>query len=920
MTNFTITFAYPWLLLLFIPVLFLVFFPHFRIPKKHRRNRSRILSLILHTAVSVLAVLLVAGIGFAYDVPNTEHEIILLIDESFSGTEEGDRRESFISDAVRDKDPAIKMGIVTFGYDQILAAPLSYESEEIYASYKASSAPDAQGSNIAAALEYAATLFTDPQKGRIVLMSDGLETDAEANSTIRALAATGLSVDTVYFAEKEYLSEVQITGITLPEESIVLGEEFLFNVEMQSSYAGDAELTVYDNGVEQGIAPITLIEGKQSIELPMVCDTPELHALSVAVSSRRDTLGQNNRYYSYFYIERFDRILIIERTDGESDDIKEILDGAEYKTDVVRIDDMQKLPSTAERLQSYDQVILCNISIADLPEGYGKELHRYVYDIGGGLLTVGGDRVENGETVSNAYSFYDAEKAADKTFLNLLPVELIPYTPPIGVVIIIDHSGSMSPAEGEDLLSRAKEGALQCVTNPEAFSERDFCGILTLEKDTYSEIIKPTPITQVDKITSAIDNIGPGDGATSFKNAIMGAGEKLNALSSVERKHIILITDGEPTDAIWEDPQNQTGGYGGAIKSLYENSGITTSIFSFESSEAYINALKLATSSAWGGNYHGITNTAAIGRLMSEDLMRTEIKSYTPEPFRPVIGDRTAVVKGIDGATIPMLGGYYGAKAREDVTIPLKGEYSPVYARHAYGAGRVGSFLCDLSGHWSADFLSDEAGVGKQLILNIVSDLFPTKSIRAEELEVEFEENNFTTQMNIYTTLGEGETLEVTVTPPSGEDVTEEEQILKPAVSERFGRVSFAVRTPGVHTVTVVQKNAEGQILKSRTLYRTLSYSADYNAFPEEDGSALLTRIAAVGGGVPVEQLSDIFASFNPFLRKTYDPRLILIIVVLCAFLLDIAVRKFKFKWPHELWRERKLKKELKKSGKEQNA
>lgn len=920
MTNFTVTFAHPWLLLLFIPVLFLAFFPHFRIPKKHRRNRSRIISLVLHTTVSVLAVLLVSGIGFAYDVPNTEHEIILLVDLSDSGTGEAERREAFLSDAIRDKDPAIKMGVVTFGYDQVLAAPLSYESEEIYASYQAAEAPDPEGSDIASALQYAATLLSDPQKGKLVLLSDGLETDTEANAAIRALAATGLKVDTVYFPEKEYLSEVQIRGITLPEENIAVGEEFLFSVELQSSFSGDAELTVYDNGVETGIAPITLIEGKQSIELPLTCETTELHALSVSVTSRRDTLEQNNRYHSYFYIERFDRILLIERTEGESDLLREILDGAEYKTDVVRITDTQALPATAEALQNYDQVILCNISVADLPEGYGKELYRYVHDIGGGLLTVGGDREENGQIISNAYNFDDAERAADKTFLDLLPVELIPYTPPIGVVIIIDHSGSMSPAEGEDLLARAKEGALQCVTNPEAFSERDFCGILTLEKDTYSEVIKPTPITQVDKITAAIDAIGTGDGATSFRNAILGAGEKLNALSSVERKHIILITDGEPTDAIWEDPQNQTGGYAGAIKSLYETSGITTSIFSFESNESYINALKLATSSAWGGNYHGVTNTGAIGRLLSEDLMRAEIKSYTPEPFRPIIGDRTVVVKGIDGASIPMLSGYYGAKVRPDVSVPLKGEYSPLYARHAYGEGRVGSFLSDLSGNWSADFLSDEAGVGKQLILNIVGDLFPTRSIRAEELEVEFEENNFTTQMNIYTTLGEGEYLEVTVTPPEGEDVTEEAQSLRPAISERFGSISFAVRTPGVHTVTVEQKNAKGEVLKSRTLYRALSYSEDHNAFPEEDGEALLVRIAAVGGGVPVEELSDIFAAFMPLLRKTFDPRLILIIVALCAFLLDIAVRKFKFKWPHELWRERKLKKELKKAGEEERA
>ena len=41
----------------------------------------------------------------------------------------------------------------------------------------------------------------------------------------------------------------------------------------------------------------------------------------------------------------------------------------------------------------------------------------------------------------------------------------------------------------------------------------------------------------------------------------------------------------------------------------------------------------------------------------------------------------------------------------------------------------------------------------------------------------------------------------------------------------------------------------------------------------------------------------------------TFDPRIIFLILTIIFVLLDIAVRKFKFKWPHELIRERKMKK-----------
>lgn len=46
MSDFNITFTYPWLLLLLIPAAALVLFAYFRISKKYRRNRNRVLSIV----------------------------------------------------------------------------------------------------------------------------------------------------------------------------------------------------------------------------------------------------------------------------------------------------------------------------------------------------------------------------------------------------------------------------------------------------------------------------------------------------------------------------------------------------------------------------------------------------------------------------------------------------------------------------------------------------------------------------------------------------------------------------------------------------------------------------------------------------------------------------------------------------------
>ena len=64
-----------------------------------------------------------------------------------------------------------------------------------------------------------------------------------------------------------------------------------------------------------------------------------------------------------------------------------------------------------------------------------------------------------------------------------------------------------------------------------------------------------------------------------------------------------------------------------------------------------------------------------------------------------------------------------------------------------------------------------------------------------------------------------------------------------------------------------------------------------------------------------IEDLEDpveIFEGFVTDIDKEFDPRFVFMILLICLFLLDLAVRKFKFKWPHELIREYKEKKNFK--------
>jgi hypothetical protein len=61
----------------------------------------------------------------------------------------------------------------------------------------------------------------------------------------------------------------------------------------------------------------------------------------------------------------------------------------------------------------------------------------------------------------------------------------------------------------------------------------------------------------------------------------------------------------------------------------------------------------------------------------------------------------------------------------------------------------------------------------------------------------------------------------------------------------------------------------------------------------------------------PLRASTSVYLQIERTLKRSYDPKIPFIIAALTLFLLDIAVRKFKFKWPHEIVRDYKAKKLL---------
>ena len=885
--------------------------------------------------------MLLCGITFSYDLPNKNEEVILLVDVSDSGDADmglKKQKDEFIETVIEDSDKNLNLGIVTFGFDQVYAVELSKQKDGMFEQYQRAKRPDQSATDVASALEYASSLFTRDTAGnllgsaRIVLISDGKETDNKALSVIKSIASTNVKVDTVYFNEdSDSESEIQILNVETPNYNVKKDTIFPLTVTIQSSVAGSATVVVRNvTYTSENTTEVKFGVGTTEVEVLTSLENQGGNELEIEIQSNNDTLTANNVYTVFIDIPVFTDILIIEGFEGEGEKINEMLKSknGEYEIKVVTVSDAENMPRTIEDLREFDEIILANVSHSDLEalvvteeekalgmKDFEDVLYEYVNDIGGGLLTVGGNE-DGSSTEAHAFT---REDMYGSDYQKLLPVEIVNYTPPVAVMIVIDRSGSMyqdeAMPEEESRLGAAKQGAKACL---DALNERDYVGIMALDDTIVSEI-QLTPLSQKMKIIESINDIKVG-GGTLYTGALEAAGQKLMG-AQVERRHIILISDGEPGDDYEQ--------YSVAVKANARR-GITMSIFCIDASSSAVKNMEDIVALANGvmteqtgedcedNTVYDVEDYTETAKEMRESLNLPHIKdinegSFTPtaaSPSSPIFADVTI-------ENMPQLDGFDGSKVKNGAVEILAGKYVPIYAQWNYGEGKVGSFMCDLVGNWSSAFVQEGTvggEVGRTILNNIVQNLFPTSDIKNKEVDVEIKPQNYVHNLAIYTDLKEGESIKVEITSPPIAGTTEEQvQILTPAESSGYSKLDFVVKQKGVHTIKVYKVDKDGKKIGNETVIKqTLSYSKEYNQFYDAENLELfMTTIAEQGNGEVLVDSDGVFKNLIKNIHRVVDPRIVFMIISLIAFLLDIAVRKFKFKWIHEIIRDYKAKKAL---------
>lgn len=892
----SINFDNPYLILLALPIVALVLVPFFIAVRKDNANGHNIASCVIHCVMALLIAFTAAGTSVVTTV--TETDVYVLADVSYSASKNLDAVDGYIADLGKSLPAHSRMGVICFGKDYQLLTKLG----ERVRSVKEADVDDT-ATDIVGALDYAGSLFRDGVVKRIVVITDGKQTDgSDANALKRqvdALADKRVHVDAIYLDDniKEDTPEVQLSGVQyVKTASLDREEKAVVNVRCNSPeknadgsyYETEAVLTLYKDGEECARKTAYLTRGSNEVNFALDTSEEKTFDYEVRVSAEADTNTHNNTYKFSQQVSGSVKILLV--TD-KYDDYAEI--SARYGDERVSLYGISaeiepfvtvpELPCTLEDLCLYDQIILADVDLVKIKnyQLFLSSLDTAVSLFGKSLITVGNVYVQS----------YDNGEL--KSLGNMLPVKFGGNDDdPKLFTLVIDTSRSM---EWLYKLDRAKAAALKII---DMLSDDDVVGIVQFSGNHYT-VHNPSPLSVdreniIEKINSLTvmqgTNIGGG----------LSAAQEICKNASYSEKRVMLISDGlnlSETDKTPTQIANEMTRYDIYTSTLDVGNGA-----SLDTSGA---DLLNAVATAGGGSYMDISSDDDFEKVISNQLHQ-EVASEISGASRIHVQRRTdAVLSGIDSSVWQQssLGvhGFVNAaiKSSADTVLSVDKEKktlagyttvdAPLYAHWNYGNGKVAAFTSSFTAlnENGVSIRSWNENLKNTFFGNVAETNAPDEKVNTPFLfDVATEEGYSVVTLTPAVVRADANT-QITVTLPDG-------KTQKGALA--FGSSSFTYRfvmpAEGKYEVAVEYEYAGRTFSASRTVY--LSYSGEYDSFTLYDAATLHKMLGANG---TVSEDGKLQLVNDPDEIGVYNLSLTMPLLIACVvlFVVDIAVRKLKW-------------------------
>ncbi len=525
------------------------------------------------------------------------------------------------------------------------------------------------------ALFSASAAMSEGGARRIVLLSDGRETEGDARRAARALGEEHTPVYAVRLPPARD-PEVLIAGIRTPE-GLRRGEQVDVTIDVRSTLKTRATLALSEGGRPLWEELVSLKPGDNEVRAPITVPTSGLVRLRATLTPTADTLRENNTWERTIYVEGPPRVLL---GTASLDQVSALADALLLQgIDVVRFDP-QLAPQSIEELSGFDAVVLDEIPIARLDNETQELFEAYVRDLGGGLLYITGH---------SGIGSFDHNAPLQR----LLPVtseeRVENQVPPVAMVLVIDRSGSM---EGEKL-AWAKRAALATLD--------------VLPKDAQIGVIA---------FDAEFRWIAP------LKHGVeQAAARGRDQLTRRRRRHALLPgarervlharreqRGGEAHRAPHRRPVDRRRGLQAARQAKMSKAGISLTTVAM-SKEADLPLLKMLAQVSGGRSYY-TDRASEVPRIFGDESKLVTKKSEIERAFRPIVQERYfEPISRIDFALAPFLHGFIVTSLRPGAEPSLevdKEHKQPLLARWRYGLGQVLAFTSDTDGVWAKDWVT----------------------------------------------------------------------------------------------------------------------------------------------------------------------------------------------------------------------
>jgi len=839
---------------------------------------QRIVSLVTRSIVALLIVLALAGLTLLHNV--SEQYVVFLVDDSLSiGDEAAQQAETFVEDA-RAAGGAHKLARLRFhtqtgeietidahGEGDAPAEPQGPESADRPPARQEPLPPGTtppptglpdprQGTNIAAAIESAAAYLPPGYVPQIVVLTDGNETAGEA---LQAAVRSGVPVSTIPLPTRTE-PEVQVSEVRVPAE-VREGEPFNVEVLIHSNHDDEGLVEIYRGDHKVVSERRKLVKGENRFRFQQSIERERLAAFAVRISELgADTLLDNNAESGLVFASGKPRVLIIE---SDPNLIRELAYALEDEGIQADLRPPQGMPETLADLQNYELLILSNVPATALTQQQMNVARTYVQELGGGFIMLGG------EQSFGLGGYY-------KTALEeILPVrsdfEKEKEKPSLGMVLVIDKSGSMS---GEKI-EMAKTAARSAV---ELLGQNDKVAVLAFDGDTY--VVSDMQSAQnKGGISEDISRIEDGGGTTMYP-AMEQANDMLLS-TAAKLKHVIILTDGV----------SSPGDFEGITQQMQSNRITVSTVACGADCD---NELLETIARIGNGRFYLAEDPAQVPQIFAKETVTASKSAIDEQPFIPQTMRATRALADLDMESAPFLLGYVMTRAKptsEVILITEKGD--PLLAWWRYGLGMSVAFTSDAKSRWAAEWIT-WPGFGK-FWTQVIRHAMRKSDSQGIAVALDRHDNRTTVSVDAVDLLGQflnSSEVELTVVDPQLRRSTHSLHQRAP------GQYAHDIPTAdsGAYHLEITVKD-KGQPLYRQSRGLTVGYSDELRIKPTNE--SLLREIAESTGGRFSPAAADLFQTDRTASRPTpLWPFLLMVAVIL--WVLDVALRRIDFSlhWP----------------------